>query len=171
MRICSILVEKSVGHFLAHSLHETTFNIQISESGESKTHIHSHSLLLVHSRSVIIAKWVMGIIIFLMVLGYGILQYYFSSKMINKRVNDKVKKRIMTIPSSYYDVSLQETSCSICLTDFCKGEKVSVLPCAHVFHYQCIVPWLGKQSKVCPVCRLPFYRGKDLVELARLGDV
>ncbi|CBK24226.2 uncharacterized protein [Blastocystis hominis] len=82
-----------------------------------------------------------------MVLGYGMVQYHFSSKMINKRVNEKVKRRIMTIPSSYYDVSIKETLCSICLAEFCKGEKVSMLPCGHVFHYQCIVPWLGKQSK------------------------
>ena len=171
MRICSILVEKNVGHALAHSLHETNFDIRISESGESKWRIYSLLLLLVHSRTIIIAKWVMGIIVFLMVLGYGMVQYHFSSKMINKRVNEKVKRRIMTIPSSYYDVSIKETLCSICLAEFCKGEKVSMLPCGHVFHYQCIVPWLGKQSKVCPVCRLPFYRGKDLVELTRLGDV
>lgn len=113
----------------------------------------------------------MGIIVFLMVLGYCSVQYYFSSKMINKRVNERVMKRITSIPSSYYDNSIKETSCSICLSDFCKGEKVSVLPCGHVFHYQCIVPWLGKQSKVCPVCRLPFYRGKDLVGFGSLGDV
>lgn len=133
-------------------------------------HTGSPLLPLVHSHTVIIAKWIMGIIVFLMVVGYGSVQYYFSSKMINKRVNEKMKRRITSIPSSFYDHSIKETSCSICLNDFCKGEKVSVLPCGHVFHYQCIVPWLGKQSKVCPVCRIPFYRGKDLVGFLDIGD-
>ena len=137
---------------------------------EKVMHAGSPLLPLVHSHTVIIAKWVMGIIVFLMVVGYGSVQYYFSSKMINKRVNEKMKRRITSIPSSFYDHSIKETSCSICLNDFCKGEKVSVLPCGHVFHYQCIVPWLGKQSKVCPVCRIPFYRGKDLVGFLDIGD-
>lgn len=43
-------------------------------------------------------------------------------------------------------------SCSVCKEDFVLNEKVTKLPCSHLFHKDCIVPWL-KQHCTCPLCR------------------
>lgn len=42
--------------------------------------------------------------------------------------------------------------CSICLEDFVAKEMVTVTPCRHMFHEDCIVPWV-KNHGSCPVCR------------------
>ena len=42
--------------------------------------------------------------------------------------------------------------CCICLTDIGKGEETVLLPCGHMFHWQCCLTWL-KSKNTCPVCR------------------
>ena len=42
--------------------------------------------------------------------------------------------------------------CVICLYEFQIGEKISALPCLHIFHYDCIKNWL-KNELSCPVCK------------------
>ncbi|KAL2096780.1 hypothetical protein ACEWY4_005987 [Coilia grayii] len=42
--------------------------------------------------------------------------------------------------------------CSVCKEDYSEGENVRQLPCNHLFHNDCIVPWL-EQHDTCPVCR------------------
>jgi len=42
--------------------------------------------------------------------------------------------------------------CSVCSEGFRKGEKIRKLPCKHIFHDKCIMPWLDKNS-TCPNCR------------------
>ncbi|WCJ41533.1 RING/U-box superfamily protein [Euphorbia peplus] len=42
--------------------------------------------------------------------------------------------------------------CSVCLEEVV--DIASAMPCAHVFHENCILKWL-QTSHVCPVCRFP----------------
>jgi len=42
--------------------------------------------------------------------------------------------------------------CSVCKEEFKKNDEVHKLPCKHVFHPDCIIPWL-KQHNSCPTCR------------------
>ena len=51
----------------------------------------------------------------------------------------------------------ESLTCSICLENFKKGEKIIQLPCNHFFHTdhescEGIIPWL-KKSNTCPECR------------------
>jgi hypothetical protein len=44
-------------------------------------------------------------------------------------------------------------SCPICVMDFeFKSNDPRELPCKHVFHQQCIQPWLENRN-TCPLCR------------------
>lgn len=47
-----------------------------------------------------------------------------------------------------------KVSCPICLLDFEKEEEVRMLPnCGHLYHFECIKPWLLKQKNSCPMCQ------------------
>lgn len=45
-------------------------------------------------------------------------------------------------------------SCTICLSDFAKGDKVKQVPqCCHTFHSECLEKWLCRKFS-CPNCNL-----------------
>ena len=46
----------------------------------------------------------------------------------------------------------QENNCIICIGDFEIGDKVTSLPCLHVFHTECIKSWLQSKNH-CPICK------------------
>lgn len=64
-----------------------------------------------------------------------------------KEMIDKLKK--MKIGKSGQD-------CTVCSESFRKGEKIRKLPCKHIFHETCIMPWLASNS-TCPNCRLNLF--------------
>lgn len=47
-----------------------------------------------------------------------------------------------------------KAECTICIDELVKGDEVSVLPCAHWFHGECVTLWL-KEHNTCPICRAP----------------
>ncbi|XP_017122805.1 E3 ubiquitin-protein ligase Iruka [Drosophila elegans] len=63
-------------------------------------------------------------------------------------------QRINEIPN--VQISAEEVDrkiqCSICWDDFKIDEMVRKLPCSHLYHENCIVPWLNLHS-TCPICR------------------
>ncbi|CAH1992467.1 unnamed protein product [Acanthoscelides obtectus] len=42
--------------------------------------------------------------------------------------------------------------CPVCLKDHVKDETPKRMPCKHLFHNECIMPWLAKTNS-CPLCR------------------
>jgi len=42
--------------------------------------------------------------------------------------------------------------CIICLMDFETNEEIITLPCAHIYHSQCIKDWFLR-DKTCPCCK------------------
>ena len=56
-------------------------------------------------------------------------------------------------------------SCAICICDYEVGSKVVQSPleeCAHVFHEECVLQWLEKGKKRCPICRQWFVPGDKI---------
>ncbi|XP_005406085.1 PREDICTED: E3 ubiquitin-protein ligase RNF126 isoform X1 [Chinchilla lanigera] len=65
---------------------------------------------------------------------------------------DKEKiQALPTIPVTEEHVG-SGLECPVCKDDYALGESVRQLPCNHLFHDGCIVPWL-EQHDSCPVCR------------------
>jgi hypothetical protein len=82
----------------------------------------------------------------------------------DNRFNDDNESNIGPEPPALISPSGSEASdmfassscCSICIEEFELGEKLRVLPrCNHLFHTECILPWLTKRQGCCPQCRTP----------------
>ena len=43
--------------------------------------------------------------------------------------------------------------CSICLEEYNINDKLLELKCKHYYHYNCIYPWISRESTKCPSCR------------------
>ena len=69
-------------------------------------------------------------------------------------------------PFDLTEVSNRE--CSICCTANILDTKVTRLPCAHIFHSDCIEPWLKSSSNSCPICRYELATDDPYFEPGRL---
>ena len=58
--------------------------------------------------------------------------------------------------ANFENVAGTEGGCAVCKEDFVTPPQndtlIRVLPCGHIFHNDCIVPWL-KRVASCPICR------------------
>lgn len=43
--------------------------------------------------------------------------------------------------------------CNVCIEYYKKGDKLTRLPCQHIFHEECIENWLCNENVKCPICR------------------
>jgi hypothetical protein len=73
--------------------------------------------------------------------------------------------------------------CGVCCEQHLNGATCLRMPCGHLYHVQCLEPWLQKHC-TCPVCRyeiasvdasyeprrLERMRQRDEIELSGLGD-
>ncbi|KAF3791183.1 E3 ubiquitin-protein ligase [Nymphaea thermarum] len=69
------------------------------------------------------------------------------------------------------DDNVEDEECTICLEKFVAGQDMLITPCNHMFHGDCLLPWVRSHGK-CPVCRLAFSeRSEELsVANAHMGD-
>ena len=65
---------------------------------------------------------------------------------------------IQSLPTKKVDKEMLGTDgkaeCSICMDEVSLDEEITILPCSHWFHGQCVVAWL-KEHDTCPQCRKP----------------
>ncbi|KAI8867564.1 hypothetical protein GQ42DRAFT_115620, partial [Ramicandelaber brevisporus] len=54
--------------------------------------------------------------------------------------------------------------CSICIEQFTPGGNVRQLSCKHVFHVNCIDPWLSTTSSLCPLCKADMRTSEEIAQ-------
>jgi hypothetical protein len=64
---------------------------------------------------------------------------------------------------AYDDIGLvkggeEEPSCSICLCEYERGERVVRLPCDHIYHDSCLTSWTTNHTR-CPLCNYDLMDG------------
>ncbi|CAK7342892.1 unnamed protein product [Dovyalis caffra] len=60
--------------------------------------------------------------------------------------------------------------CVICREEMSEGRDACELPCGHLFHWMCILPWL-KKTNTCPCCRFQLPTEDVFGEIERLWNV
>ena len=66
------------------------------------------------------------------------------------------------------DAKMEQPCCPVCSEDFIVGEKVLKMPCTHVYHRTCVMPWL-ETKKTCPICRFELAGGiPDISDLQNM---
>ncbi|KAG7364913.1 ring finger domain containing protein [Nitzschia inconspicua] len=90
----------------------------------------------------------------------------------NQRAPPASTKALRQLPT--IRVSPEELSdpnnreCCVCLENHMLDERVTRLPCAHIFHSHCILDWLTHHSCTCPVCRYELPTDDPQYEQGRL---
>mmetsp|Transcript_11733 Transcript_11733/g.13502 ORF Transcript_11733/g.13502 Transcript_11733/m.13502 type:complete len:453 (+) Transcript_11733:289-1647(+) len=77
--------------------------------------------------------------------------------------------KIETVGDDTHSIECIECdNCVICLCEFDESDLVTVLPCRHIYHKDCIEPWLTSKSALCPMCKqsiLPSGDSRSLQEI------
>lgn len=47
----------------------------------------------------------------------------------------------------------EDDTCVICLDAYEEGDKITTLPCGHLFHSRCIMLWFSGNNGLCPICK------------------
>jgi len=96
----------------------------------------------------------------------------------NYRSQEEEKQKKMLTPcmlASVKDVFVtldkmcDQPCCPICSEDFKESEELSCLPCDHLYHSECVMPWL-EMKRNCPICRFELVSNVPTVDELMLLD-
>lgn len=66
-----------------------------------------------------------------------------------KTTDDSTLKSLREVIATHAHTS---ETCLICILDYECGDKMTILPCNHLFHADCVGIWLREHSQACPLC-------------------
>ena len=76
---------------------------------------------------------------------FNLLPCIFNKKTIS---NIKETKDYIVINKDF-----ENNECIICLEPMVINDKVKILECGHMYHYDCINKWIEKKKEInCPLC-------------------
>ena len=81
---------------------------------------------------------------------FNLLPCIFNKKSKNNNYNNNSND------SKNYNVlikNFENNECIICLEPMIINDKVKILQCGHMYHYDCINKWIEKKKEInCPLC-------------------
>ncbi|KAJ9071761.1 hypothetical protein DSO57_1033816 [Entomophthora muscae] len=67
------------------------------------------------------------------------------------------KKIISGLPHRHVTLeNVPDQQCIVCLEDWEADQEALEMPCGHIYHNDCLLPWL-ERANTCPCCRYPLY--------------
>lgn len=92
-------------------------------------------------------------------------QLYMSAEQLNnfeqelfasdsEKQEDAAQKPVAPEVNLAQEAEEKHLSCCICIENMKASEAVTKLPCDHLFHSDCIEPWVALRN-TCPICRVP----------------
>ncbi|EMG50344.1 hypothetical protein G210_4618 [Candida maltosa Xu316] len=75
--------------------------------------------------------------------------------------NDITDAKTDTINDDIHSLHFDSGSCAICLEMIEDEDVVRGLICGHVFHAECLDPWLTKRRACCPMCKRDYLFKRD----------
>lgn len=127
-------------------------------------------------QKIYIALIIIFIIFLVIIIGLAVLYFYVRSrlrkeqerkikeeqekiekkkKMLDDFLNNELKSKIFDKKLNFINCD----SCSICCDNFIIGQsEVSITPCGHIFHHECIEKWFKEKinNPYCPNCNYKF---------------
>ena len=88
----------------------------------------------------------------------------------DKEVGEVAAAAAAVVALPAVEVAVGGRECVICKEEMRVGRDVCELPCQHLFHWMCILPWLRKRN-TCPCCRFRLPSDDVVGEIQRLWEV
>jgi len=94
------------------------------------------------------------------------------SKLIIQNMFDKFIPEISLKKAGMKGKCLDDTTCTICIAEFDDTwtRNLRKLPCAHIFHSECIDTWLRTGKRTCPFCRKDVFEKREAYHLLDLSE-
>ncbi|KAK1175873.1 RING finger protein 150-like, partial [Acipenser oxyrinchus oxyrinchus] len=75
-----------------------------------------------------------------------------------RRLGDAAKKaisklQVRTIRKGDKETEPEYDNCAVCIEGYKPNDVVRILPCRHLFHKNCVDPWL-QDHRTCPMCKM-----------------
>ncbi|XP_072923170.1 E3 ubiquitin-protein ligase RNF130 isoform X3 [Hemitrygon akajei] len=154
--IVAIMISEQRGREILHYV-EKNFTVLMSIAvGSSHSSKYSRGSLVFVSISFIV----------LMITSLAWLIFYFIQKFRyanlrgrnQRHLGDVANKAIKKLTTRTVKRGDKETDpefdhCAVCIEGYKSNDVVRILPCKHVFHKQCVDPWLNEHC-TCPICKL-----------------
>jgi|TARA_B110000046_G_scaffold31522_1_gene33532 hypothetical protein len=80
---------------------------------------------------------------------FNLLPFLFNKKSFLKNASNSDESNEYIIIKKDFD----NNECIICLDAMLINDKVRILECSHMYHYECINKWIEKKKQInCPIC-------------------
>jgi hypothetical protein len=76
---------------------------------------------------------------------------------VNNTPNSSDERQEVDLGNPFHEIHFDSGSCAICIDTFEPQDQVRGLICGHVFHQECLDPWLIKRKACCPMCKRDYY--------------
>ncbi|KAF4090776.1 hypothetical protein AMELA_G00054990 [Ameiurus melas] len=91
-----------------------------------------------------------------------------------RRLGDAAKKaisklQVRTIKKGDKETESEFDNCAVCIEGYKANDVVRILPCRHVFHKNCVDPWL-QDHRTCPMCKMNILKALGIPVNADCSD-
>ena len=82
---------------------------------------------------------------------FNLFQYLINKEKNNQSNNKNIDDN--EVDYIILNKNFENNECIICLDSMIVNEKVKILYCGHMYHYECINAWIKKKKEInCPLC-------------------